>query len=128
MQITKEEVKQILEKVKACVHNDKFRISLNPNRIENQSFINDYRLTTKQQKRMILELDIYDFSKIEKDKNNNIEILYFFGKEYELNHRDRGFEFVETYIKFTIKPRNNTDFILFISFHKANWPIKYYFK
>ena len=58
MQITKEEVKQILEKVKACVHNDKFRISLNPNRIENQSFINDYRLTTKQQKRMILELDI----------------------------------------------------------------------
>ena len=54
MQITKEEVKQILEKVKACVHNDKFRISLNPNRIENQSFINDYRLTTKKQKRMIL--------------------------------------------------------------------------
>lgn len=40
MQITKEEVKQILEKVKACVNNDKFRISLNPNRIENQSFIN----------------------------------------------------------------------------------------
>ena len=46
---------KILEKVKACVHNDKFRISLNPNRIENQSFINDYRLTTKQQKRMSLK-------------------------------------------------------------------------
>ena len=72
MQITKEEVKQILEKVKACVHNDKFRISLNPNRIENQSFINDYRLTTKQQKRMILELDIYDFSKIDIDRKNKI--------------------------------------------------------
>ena len=75
MQITKEEVKQILEKVKACVHNDKFRISLNPNRIENQSFINDYRLTTKQQKRMILELDIYDFSKIDIDRKNKIQII-----------------------------------------------------
>ena len=73
MQITKEEVKQILEKVKACVNNDKFRISLNPNRIENQSFINDYRLTTKQQKRMILELDIYDFSKIDIDRKNKIQ-------------------------------------------------------
>ena len=99
MQITKEEVKQILEKVKACVHNDKFRISLNPNRIENQSFINDYRLTTKQQKRMILELDIYDFSKIDIDRKNKIQILYFFGREYELNHKDRGLENVETYIK-----------------------------
>ena len=59
MQITKEEVKQILEKVKACVHNDKFRISLNPNRIENQSFINDYRLTTKQQKRMVTSLCLH---------------------------------------------------------------------
>ena len=102
MQITKEEVKQILEKVKACVHNDKFRISLNPNRIENQSFINDYRLTTKQQKRMILELDIYDFSKIDIDRKNKIQILYFFGREYELNHKDRGLENFDTYIKFTL--------------------------
>ena len=128
MQITKEEIVNILEKVKACVQKDLYIISINPNRKENEIFIDEYRLTTKKQKDMILSLDIYDFSKIEKDKNNNIEILYFFGKEYELNHRDRGFEFVETYIKFTIKPRNNTDFILFISFHKANWPIKYYFK
>ncbi len=49
--VTKEEVKQIgIEKVKACVHNDKFRISLNPNRIENQSFINDYRIDNKATK------------------------------------------------------------------------------
>ena len=128
MQITKEEVKQILEKVKACVHNDKFRISLNPNRIENQSFINDYRLTTKQQKRMILELDIYDFSKIDIDRKNKIQILYFFGREYELNHKDRGLENVETYIKFTSIERNTEEMILFISFHKANYPINYRFK
>ena len=128
MQITKEEVKQILEKVKACVHNDKFRISLNPNRIENQSFINDYRLTTKQQKRMILELDIYDFSKIDIDRKNKIQILYFFGREYELNHKDRGLENVETYIKFTLIERNTEEMILFISIHKANNPINYRIK
>lgn len=128
MQITKQEVVKILEKVKACVQKGLYRISINPNRKENEIFIDEYRLTTKKQKDMILSLDIDDFSKIEKDKNNNIEILYFFGKEYELNHRDRGIESVETYIKFTIKPRSDTDFILFISFHKANWPIKYCFK
>ena len=134
MQITKEEVKQILEKVKACVNNDKFRISLNPNRIENQSFINDYRLTTKQQKRMILELDIYDFSKIDIDRKNKIQILYFFGREYELNHHIEiqenieYFKNVETYIKFTLVERNTEEMILFISFHKANYPINYRFK
>ena len=133
MQITKEEVKQILEKVKACVNNDKFRISLNPNRIENQSFINDYRLTTKQQKRMILELDIYDFSKIEKDKNNNIEILY--GNLVEVIDGKADIvvanilaEIIETYIKFTLIERNSEEMILFISFHKANYPINYRFK
>jgi len=128
MQITKQEVLEILEKVKACVQKGLYRISINSNRIENEIFIDEYRLTMKKQKGMILSLDIDDFSKIEKDKNNNIEILYFFGKEYELNHRDRGVENVETYIKFTIKPKRNSDFILFISFHKANWPISYCFK
>ena len=124
MQITKEEVKQILEKVKACVHNDKFRISLNPNRIENQSFINDYRLTTKQQK-MEKTMSI---SYLDIDRKNKIQILYFFGREYELNHKDRGLENVETYIKFTLIERNTEEMILFISFHKANYPINYRFK
>lgn len=128
MQITEQEVTEILEKVKACVHKGLFRISLNPNRIENENFIDEYKLTTKKQKDMILALDIYDFSKIDKDKNNNIEILYFFGRQYVLNHRDRGIENIEAYIKFAIKLRNNNDFILFISFHKANYPIQYYFK
>ncbi len=45
---------------------------------------------------MILELDIYDFSKIDIDRKNKIQILYFFGREYELNHKDRGLENVET--------------------------------
>ena len=128
MQITKEEVIKILEKVKACVHKGLYRISLNPNRIENETFIDEYRLTTEKQRNMILALDVYDFSKIDIDRNNNIEILYFFGKEYELNHRDRGIENIEAYIKFSIKQRTNNDFILFISFHKANYPIQYYFK
>ena len=30
-------------------------------------------MTTKQQKRMILELDIYDFSKIDIDRKNKIQ-------------------------------------------------------
>lgn len=85
-------------------------------------------MTTKQQKRMILELDIYDFSKIDIDRKNKIQILYFFGREYELNHKDRGLENVETYIKFTLVERNTEEMILFISFHKANYPINYRFK
>lgn len=76
---------------------------------------------------MIKSLDIYDFSKIEKDRNNKIEILYLFGKEYELNHIERGLENKEVYIKFTIKNTKSREMILFISFHKANYPIKYYF-
>ncbi len=76
---------------------------------------------------MIKSLDICDFSKIEKDRNNKIEIPYLFGKEYELNHIERGLENKEVYIKFTIKNTKSREMILFISFHKANYPIKYYF-
>ncbi|MDB8791053.1 hypothetical protein PN398_09970 [Romboutsia sp. 1001216sp1] len=128
MQITKEEVNKIIEKVKECVYNGLYKISINPNRIENETFINEYRLTTKRQEEMILALDVYDFSRIDIDKNNNIEILYFFGKEYELNHVERGMENIEVYIKFTIKQRRYDEFMMIISFHKANWPIKYHFK
>lgn len=56
MEITKEEVIEILEKVKACVHKGLFRISLNPNRIENEAFIDEYSLNTNKQKNMILAL------------------------------------------------------------------------
>ena len=128
MQITKTTIVEILERVKACVHKGEFRISQNPNRIENITFIDEYRLTTEKQKSMITALNIYDFSKIDKDRNNDCEILYFFGKLYELNHKDRGIEDVEAYIKFTIKKRKSGELILFISFHKAKWPIDYYFK
>ncbi len=128
MQITKEEIIEILNKVKACVDKGEFRISLNPNRVDNVFFIDEYRLTSEKQKNMIIALNKYDFSKIEKDRNNNYETLYFFGKVYELNHKDRGIENVEAYIKFTIKQRKTGELILFISFHKAKWPIDYYFK
>ena len=43
MQITKEEIVNILEKVKACVQKDLYRISINPNRKENEIFIDEYR-------------------------------------------------------------------------------------
>ena len=128
MEITKEAIIKILDKVKECVRNGRFRISQNPNRLDNINFINRYRLTSEVQKQMILSLDICDFSKIEEDRKDNRQILYFFGKDYELNHIDRGIEEVEAYIKFTMHERVNGDIVLFISFHEAKWPIEYYFK
>ena len=63
MQITKEEIIEILNKVKACVDKGEFRISLNQNRADNVSFIDEYRLTSEKQKNMIIALNKYDFSK-----------------------------------------------------------------
>ena len=127
LEITKEEVKSVLNKVFICVENGNFIISQGHNRLENRKFINDYRLTDERQREMIKSLDVYDFSKIDKDRNNNYEILYFFGKEYELNHIERGLENKEVYIKFTIKSTKTREMIVFISFHQVNYPIQYYF-
>lgn len=47
---SREEIEDILEKIKNCVRNNRFTISRNANRQENIDFINEYNIRSDKQK------------------------------------------------------------------------------
>jgi hypothetical protein len=59
---TKEEVEGILQKIKDCINDNCYIIAINENRRENIQFINEYRLSTKKQKEILLSIKVTDFA------------------------------------------------------------------
>ena len=61
---------------------------------------------------------------------NNVSAMEntYVNSHIEIQENIEYFKNVETYIKFTLIERNTEEMILFISFHKANYPINYRFK
>ena len=61
---------------------------------------------------------------------NNVSAMEnnYINSHIEIQENIEYFKNVETYIKFTLVERNTEEMILFISFHKANYPINYRFK
>ena len=61
---------------------------------------------------------------------NNVSAMEnnYINSHIEIQENIEYFKNVETYIKFTLIERNTEEMILFISFHKANYPINYRFK
>jgi len=58
---SKQEIDEILDKVKNCVYNNRYTISLNENRQENIDFINEYNIYSNKQKKILLQLKVEDF-------------------------------------------------------------------
>ncbi|WP_419742416.1 hypothetical protein [Paraclostridium dentum] len=118
-----------MKRVHRCANNRSFRISMNDEtRTENCEFIEEYNLTNSRQIEMLKSIKVEDFSKAEPDDKDGSETVYFFGKDYELDHEERGPETITCYIKLVFKERKNDELMLLISFHKAKWPIDYQFK
>ncbi|MEG0670719.1 hypothetical protein [Clostridium sp.] len=119
----------ILPRIHLCASCGNVRLLQNDeSRSENLKFQNDYNLNTRRRNEMLLSLNIYDFSKSESDYNDNNETVYFFGKNFELDHIEKGPEIVSCYIKFVFKERKTGEMMLLISFHKANWTMEHPFK
>lgn len=113
---TKEEIDKYLEIVKTSVSKNKFTISVNSSRKENQEFIYKYHLNSNKQKEMILELESLDFCYSVDNYNNISERLYVFAREYELNNWGI-INKILVYIKIALKDEN---FVVVISFHEPN--------
>lgn len=125
-----EEIKEYLKVLKSLVLENKYSISKNSNRKENTQFIEDFRIDSRKEKEILMNLEFDDFCYAVNNKNPNFdyEVLYIFNKEYEL---DRWGELVsvDIYIKTNrISTRNGDDFIIIVSFHERNMPLKYLFK
>lgn len=130
LDFTPDEIKVYLKDLKSLMLEDKYTISLNDNREENRKFIEDYKIDSSREKEILLNLEFDDFCYAV----NNIkpkfanEVLYVFNKEYSL---DKWGEFVsvDIYIKTNkLHTRSGEDFVIIVSFHERNMPIKFLFK
>ena len=126
---TKEEISAILAKIKDCIKNDRFTISLNDNRQENINFIREYNIRSDIQKNILLNIEVEDFCHSLKNKKRGYEYetLYVFAPRVKLSHVGKC-EMVNIYTKFNIITISQQNRTVVISFHKANKRIDYLFK
>ena len=128
MKVTVNDIEEYLIDVKTAVNADRYRIELNEKRQNNRDLFEEYVISEKKQKEILLSLTAKDFSKIvpNEHKGYEHEMLYVFGKSIKLLCRFcSGEKPVSLYIKF-----NNTDskYIIVISFHEQKYPLHYPFK
>lgn len=124
---TKEQVEKILNQIKVCIENNRFNISLDAkNRSENVSFISAYNIRTDKQKSILLGINVEDFCHSLQNKKTGFEneILYVFAPTIELYDADDKMEKVCVYIKFNLVSNGSNEFVVVISFHKANRKIE----
>jgi hypothetical protein len=127
---TKQEIDEILDKVKNCVYNNRYTISLNENRQENIDFINEYNIYSNKQKKILLQLKVEDFChSLQNTKlGYEYEVLYVFVPQVNLFNAEGVEEKVDIYIKINIIDMSNGSRTIVISFHKRNKAINYLFR
>ena len=127
---TKQEIDEILDKVKNCVYNNRYTISLNENRQENIDFINEYNIYSNKQKKILLQLKVEDFChSLQNTKPGyEYEVLYVFVPQVNLFNAEGVEEKVDIYIKINIIDMSNGSRTIVISFHKRNKAITYLFR
>lgn len=127
---TREQIEEILNKIKACIQENKYIVALNDKRQENRSFIEKYNVYSTKLKAILLNLTIEDFCYSLNNLNPQYsdEILYVFVPILTL-YDESGLENnLATYIKINLIEKSNSDLLIVISFHKLNKKVKYLFK
>lgn len=127
---TREEIQNVLDKIKTCVSLEKYTISLNEKRQKNIEFINEYNIRSDKQKSILMQIEVEDFCHTLQNTKPGYEyeILYVFVPQVELYNADGEEETVDIYTKFNIidLPKGNRTVV--ISFHKRNKSIDYLFR
>ena len=123
---TYEEISDTLKTIQKCMREDKYSISQNANRIENNDFMAEYNLTTAKIKDIISAIEVTDFCYGLQNEHIGFEheILYVFCPQIELPYGN-VVEVIDIYSKFNILDGER---VVVISFHKRNHPINYLFR
>lgn len=127
---TKEQIGIVLQTIKDCIRENRYVISKNENRRENIDFINEYNLTSKKQKEILMRIKSEDFCHTLQNTNMGFEheVLYVFCPQVVLYNLDDEEELVDIYTKFNVIDIASGKRMVVISFHKRNKPIDYLFR
>jgi hypothetical protein len=127
---TREQIVTILQTIQDCVRESRFIISKNENRQENIDFINEYNLSNKKQKEILLKIVPEDFCHTLKNTKVGYEneVLYVFCPQVLLFNIEDKEEMVNVYTKFNIIEYDAGKRVVVISFHKPNKPFEYLFR
>lgn len=125
LEVTREEVGKYLFEVKTSVKSGRYIVAARP---KNKRLYIEYVLSEKLIQEILLNLEVEDFSDaVQNDyPRHPEEILYIFGKEVNLLPKAGGeVQKVALYIKFN---KLENLYLIVISFHKQEYPLKYKFK
>lgn len=125
MNITRSEVENYLADVRTAVKEGRYQVSP---RDKNRELFIDYVFTEDKRKEVLLSLTADDFSNAvwNDHPQHPEEILYIFGKDIFLMPRfGKEEEKISLYIKFN---KWSNSYLIVISFHKQEYPLKYKFK
>ena len=101
---TREVIDVILARIKSCIQNNRYTISLNENRRENIDFINEYNLCSDRQRSIFMQIEIDDFcySVQNTEMGYEHEVLYAFVSQVQLFNAEGTPETVDVYTKFNV--------------------------
>ena len=125
MHIGREEVGKYLVAVKQAIREGRYRISP---RKKNEQLTNEYILSEANIEEILLALCVEDFSEAVQNEHPQYqhEVLYIFGKEVQLLPRyGEQKETVALYIKFN---QLTNLFVIVVSFHKQERPLRFQFR
>lgn len=127
---SREQIAAILAMIQDCVREGRFIISKNENRQENIDFINEYNLSSRRQKEILLKIELGDFCHSLQNIKIGFkhEMLYVFCPQVMLFKVDDIEELVDIYTKFNLIDSDSRKRVVVISFHKRNKPIDYLFR
>lgn len=127
---TKEKITGILSSILDCISEDRYIISRNENRQENNDFIAEYNLNSERQKQILLGITPEDFchSLMNTNVGYEHEVLYVFVPQIRLFNFGGIEKLVDVYIKFNLIDYYGGKRTIIISFHKRNKPISYCFR
>lgn len=124
---TKKQIAEVLHKIKECVRQNRYTISLNKHRKENSEFINEYNIRSMKQKEIFAQLHVEDFCYTLHNTKSGFEdeILYVFVPTIQVYNAHGKSEHVDVYMKFNLIETATYMQLIVVSFHRRNKPVCY---
>lgn len=128
MTVTRLDIDKYLGEVKDAIRSGRYIIARNSRRQDNLDLFINYELDEAEVKRILLSLEVDDFSEVKPNihPGKEHELLYIFGKDVRLKERfGDATKKVSLYIKFN---KLENKYVIVVSFHEQRYPLSYYFK